>query len=302
MQLSNLKQAPFNTTMMGAMRGALDYYGIPVSDAVLYGASGHAFVLNIHRQLCPSGPYCWDRRPVDALLANVGLRVECLGFFHAESSAEERSAAEGRLREALASGTPCSLTNMENQLITGCDDTGFLTAQPWPCTDFPPRHLTFATWSELGTEIHMDFHVLHRAEPADLAMAVADSLRYAVDLWRNPKAHSGGHYGMGPEAYANWKQAVLDGHGASHGAWWNGTVWSECRARAADYFREVAPVLPSPEDAQELGDGYAALAALLERCADKAVAAETKVTLLAEAQEREEACIARIEALLVRMA
>ena len=118
MRLESLKQAPFNTTMMGAMRGALDYYGIAASDAFLYGASGHAFVMNIHKELCPSGPYCWNREPVDALLANVGLRVEALGFFHAGSGAEERARVEARLRESLAAGVPCFLLNMENQLIT----------------------------------------------------------------------------------------------------------------------------------------------------------------------------------------
>jgi hypothetical protein len=29
MKISGLVQAPFNTTMMGVMRGALNYYGLP---------------------------------------------------------------------------------------------------------------------------------------------------------------------------------------------------------------------------------------------------------------------------------
>jgi len=295
MQLGNLRQPPFNCTMMGALRGALDYYGSPVSDAILYGASGHAFVLNIHRELCPSGPYCWNPEPVDALLENVGLRREPLGFFHPGSTAEERATVESRLRESLGAGAPCMLLNMENQLITGWDDTGFLTAQPWPGMDFPPKHLTFGSWAELGAQFHVDFHVLHRCEPADLRKAVADSLRYAVDLWRNPKAHTGEHYGMGPDGYANWSAAVEAGHGASHGNWWNGTVWAECRARAADYFREAAPLLPSGADAAVLTGEYAAIAARLDQCAGKELKAGAKVALLAEAAGREDACIARIE-------
>jgi hypothetical protein len=302
MLLDNLKQPPLNTTMMGVMRGALDYYGLPASDAVLFGASGHAFVLNIHKELCPSGPYCWDQGVVRALLANVGLRVEFLGFFHPGSSAEERAAVEARLRDALQAGTPCSLQNMENQLITGLDDTGFLTAQPWPGVDFPPSHLTFGTWAELGDGIHMDFFVLHRCQPANLRTAVAASLGTAVELWRNPKAYIGGAYGMGPDAYANWVEAVRQGHGQSHGSWWNGVVWAECRAQAAGYFREIAPVLPSPADSEALADGYAAIAGLLAKCADKELEAAPKERLLAEAAEREESCVARIERLLAAMA
>ena len=301
MQLDGLIQAPFNCTMMGAMRGALDYYGLQVSDAVLFGASGHAFLLNIHRELCPSGPYCWNPAPADALLANIGLRVEPLGFFHTGSGAAERAAVEAHLRESLAAGVPCSLLNMENQLITGWDDTGFLTAQPWPGMDFPPKHLTFDTWEELGNEVHMDFRVLHRAEPADLPTAVTASLRYAVDLWRNPKTHTSENYGMGPDAYANWSAAVRDGHGGGHGSWWNAMVWSECRTRAADYFREVAHWLPPGADAETLATEYAEIASRLARCGDKELDAACKLDLLADAAERERACLERIEALLPRL-
>ncbi len=301
MQLDNLKQAPFNCTMMGVMRGALDYYRVPVSDAVLYGASGHAFVLNIHKELCPSGPYCWNRGPVDALLANVGLRLEFLGFFEDGAGAEERAAVEARLRESLGAGVPCSLTNMENQLITGWDETGFLTAQPWACNDFPPKHLAFGTWAELTDGIHMDFYVLHRAEPADPKKAVVDSLQYAADLWCNPKAHAGGAYGMGPDGYTNWVEAVKAGHGVGHGNWWNGTVYAECRARAADYLKEVAALLPSRTDAEALSAGYAAIADNLCQCSSKELEADRKVKLLAEAAEREEACVAGIRKALAAM-
>ena len=45
---------------MGVVKGAMDYSGIKTSDARAFGGSGHAFLINVHRQLCPSGPHCWD--------------------------------------------------------------------------------------------------------------------------------------------------------------------------------------------------------------------------------------------------
>ena len=87
----------------------------------------------------------------------------------------------------------------------------------------------------------------------------------------------------------------------SGGNWWNGTVWAECRARAADYFREIASLLPSASEADALSTEYGAVAALLNRCSSKELEAETKVTVLAEAAEREEACIRRIEEALARI-
>jgi hypothetical protein len=301
MKLQNLRQAPFSTTMMGVMRGALDYFCLPASDAFLYGATGHAFVVNIHRELCPSSPYCWQRGCVEALAGNLGLGVERLGFFGRDSSPDQRAAAERRLRESLGSGDVAFLMNMENQLVTGEDETGFLTAQPWPGMDFPPGHLTFGTWTELGDEIHMDLYLVRKTEPRPVARSVRESLRYAVDLWRNPTAHSWDGYGVGPNGYANWMGALRAGHGAGHGARWNAMVWSECRARAAEYIHEIAPLLPPTAGADGVAAEYSTVASSLERCAGSDIATDEKLALLASAREKEERCIGKIEQALAAM-
>jgi hypothetical protein len=79
-------------------------------------------------------------RPKDGLcIGNLGLEMTDLGFFAPQSTPQDRAAVEQRVREALDAGIPCSLINLENQLITGYDHTGFFTAQPWaPKVDFPP--------------------------------------------------------------------------------------------------------------------------------------------------------------------
>jgi len=299
MELAMLKQPPFNCTYMGVLRGVCDYYGLGVSDAFLYGATGHAFVMNIHKALCPSGPYCFDREPVETLAENLGLRTTGLGFFHAGSTKEERSAAEATLISALDRGAPCYLVNMEFQLLTGYDETGFLTAQPWPGMDFPQAHITFGTWAELGEQVHMDFYILERSDPAPRGDAVLASLRYAVDLWRNPRVYTGENYGVGRDAYANWVSAVRAGHGSSHGNWWNGTVWAECRRQASAYFGEIADLLP--DDAPALAEDYGAIAGALERCSAKDLADAEKVGLLEDAAEREAAAIVKIEGVLAKV-
>ena len=118
-----------------------------------------------------------------------------------------------------------------------------------------------------------------------MAAAVAASLRYAVDLWRQPERHAGPPYGAGARAYDNWEAAVRAGHGSSHGNWWTATVWSECRTMAGQYLAEVAPILPL--DAEGLADEYAAIGERLQHASDKELAAEPKLALLAEARGRE---------------
>ena len=54
-------QAPaIATSMLGSLYGAIRTWDDTISLTDLFGYSGHAFILNIERTLCPSGPTAWD--------------------------------------------------------------------------------------------------------------------------------------------------------------------------------------------------------------------------------------------------
>lgn len=289
MELANLAMKNFNTTLLGVLRGVVNYFGLPGSDAMLFGGSGHAFLINIHRQLCPSGPYCWNHAPYARLITNLGVEMSDHGFFSPQSSEDARKQLDELIVGLLDRGTPCALLNMENQLITGYDETGFLTAQPWaPCVDFPQKHLTFGSWAEFGDVYHVNYFSYYRCEPAPVRTTVADSLRYALDMLAIPSAPTCEAYGAGLRAYDYWIGAVNDGAGSSHGNWWNGTVWAECRQMAAQYFREIGTAVPgASETVAVLAERYAIIAANLARAADKELDTGEKVALLAETRELE---------------
>ena len=44
MKSYGIRQAPFHTTLLGVLRGVADHLEIGVSDAMLFGGSGHAFL------------------------------------------------------------------------------------------------------------------------------------------------------------------------------------------------------------------------------------------------------------------
>lgn len=119
MKITHLTMPPLNTTLIGVLKGAAAYFGLAHSDPMLFGASGHAFLINVHEQLCPSGPYCWNTAGFDRLIGNLGVRRTDLGFFGPDSRAQDRGQVEAQLRSALDQGIPCALLNLENQLITG---------------------------------------------------------------------------------------------------------------------------------------------------------------------------------------
>ena len=131
--------------------------------------------------------------------------------------------------------------------------------------------------------------MLEKVTPSDRLTAILDSLVYAIDLHENPSAHSYEQYGIGPEAYAHWIDAAPD-HGASHGNWWNATVWSECRTMASRYMEEIGKEYGHvSQQASQLKGAYAGIATALHTVSARDMDAAEKVKLLRETAEREAA-------------
>jgi hypothetical protein len=298
MKLKNLVQSPLNTTFMGVAHGVLSYYGIEVTDSILFGLSGHGFAINIHREVCPSGPYCWNTEPVRKMLSHLGIRMCSLGTFSGISAGEGRTHAEGLMRIHLDSGHPCSLVNMENQLVTGYDDSAFQTAQPWPGNDYPPKTLSFATWQELGEEIHISLFAFIQCQPQLLGPAIESSLRFAVSAWREPAIHTSEPYGFGPIAYDNWCRAIEAGFGTTHGNWWNGTVWAECRKQMKSYFCEISHELTDERLGSALSILYGQIGSLLEEVSDRRLQSDLQIEKLRKAKALEEKAVCLIETYL----
>ena len=123
-------------------------------------------------------------------------------------------------------------------------------------------------------------------------------MRFAVDLYRHGDRYADPDYGLGPVAYAYWQDAIAE-HGQSHGNWWNASVWSECRRRAAEYLAASAAALPEAgERLQQLSADYAAIGERLAGAADRDLPLDRKRPLIAEAAQREADAVAGIESLL----
>ena len=300
------QQPPYDTSLMGVAKGALEHFGVACTKAEAFVLAGHAFVINIHEALCPSGPYCWDQAPCRELLKDLGLAMTPLGMAHANAPAADKEALEGTVREAMASGALCSLLHLDNQLLLGHDDAGFVLAQPWggAIESTPPR-LTFGTWAECANGPPVAFFKLAPC-PATFSegvgpAAIHAALDYALALWRESERHAEPGYALGEGAYDHWLAALDAGHGDEHGNWWNGVVWAECREQAGDFFQRLAAAeFPGPIDqtaAKQLAIDYRALSRLLYRAADKTATVEAKRQFVAEAKALDAECMAKIAAL-----
>jgi hypothetical protein len=86
---------------MGVLAGIANYYELGISEAMLYDGSGHAFIINVHKELCPSGPYCWKYYVFHRLAGNLGIDIIDHEFFSTGSSAQNRAKLESTLIEWL---------------------------------------------------------------------------------------------------------------------------------------------------------------------------------------------------------
>jgi len=301
-RLEKLSQPPLNTTMMGVLKGVSDYHGLDLDDPLVFGLSGHAFLINIHVELCPSGPYVWKRETMDPLIENMGMKMTDLGFFSPMSPLEDKRRVGKQMRDALDAAIPCSLINMENQIIDGYDETGFFTAQPWaPHNLFPPGRLTFDTWEEFGDEYHVNFYTIEKVKPIGRKDAIIASLDYAIDMHRNPGKYSTEAYGVGPKAYDNWISAVPLS-GSSHGNWWNAIVWSESRFMAAEYFVEIGREHKVVSGlCLQLKNRHLNISENLKKVSSKEMAPEEKIEMLKETKSWEADAAGDVETLVAAL-
>lgn len=72
-RLPGIEQLPLDATRIGALHGVARYLGLNHTPATVYGGTGHAFLININKILCPSGPLVWRRERFDALVRNLGI-------------------------------------------------------------------------------------------------------------------------------------------------------------------------------------------------------------------------------------
>lgn len=295
-------QPPLNTSLMGVVQGVLNHYGTNIQPAEAYSCSGHAFFINIHDEICPSGPYCWNHESFLERLGNLGLAARVVGAFNPKEP-ESGVEIDAEVARAITEGKVCSVLWMEHQLIIDMDEERYQLALPWSEMDVTPPHLTRDSWEEVQQGPPLVFLAFDQCDLASVENRRRCALEFAVQVWRDgQQLELNPQYGVGQRAYEKWKSGLASGFGENHGNWWNSMVWSECRRQAADYFSAWAQE-PTADGLQlrELSEKYGELAHLLGEAGDRTRTTEQKVESVAAAQSLDEECVNGLKRLLQRM-
>jgi len=238
--LDNLLWVPRWASHLGCIKGCLRFLGKEVSDGWLFGGTGHAFVLNIAGQVCPSGPTDWDNRRFIELGRNIGYIVEGIEEYcpdRKRSLPEAQRLAWDYVRNCLAAGLPCygwELRVPEFYVIYGYDEAGYYVSGP-ECDDGEGP----VSWKELGTsEIGVvAVSSVQATEPADDVTVVREALLYALDLGHNRRRWTDGVGGL--EGFGTWIKLLREGRAGHFGTRYNAAVWAESRKYAVEFFEEA---------------------------------------------------------------
>lgn len=128
--LNRLKYRNFWVTRLGALKACMEFLGKTDSDAWLFGATGHAFVLNVAPDACSSGPTAWNCDMITNLAHNLGVSVNAVNSWRTEHDfALKQKIAWENTKRALDKGLPCygwELGIPEFYTICGYNDHGYL--------------------------------------------------------------------------------------------------------------------------------------------------------------------------------
>jgi hypothetical protein len=225
---------------LGCIKGCLDYLGIDVSDAMLYGATGHGFIINMHEEVCPSGPTAWNTRRMTTLGQNLGYKTDAvLAFRSARDFATQQEAAWQLARTAIDAGHPCYAWEIEIPefyIINGYNETGYFYSGPMKDEGAGPKR-----WRELGmTEIGiLELYSVTPGTSEKPEKILREALAFALEFAEHPGDMVQEHYHSGIAGFDAWIRAVESGTASDMGMQYNTAVWTECRSFAAQFLHEI---------------------------------------------------------------
>jgi len=243
----DVKYVPTWLTWVGSVTGCLRALGLQVDEADVAGMTGYAFVLSVHKELCPSGPTMFDWGTLDGGVNILGRSTVAFGcgdchtgnFINERTRAHCRKAFELIARE-VQEGRPCVFWGAyvpEFAIAVGVEKgsiiaTSYKSARgeeeppiPYDGIDAPggPYVLAFPTPTAIPN-----------------AQVVGDRLAVgkAHQLLTGPSAFA--DYGFGLAGYEYWIKALQGSTASPWGAAYCAQCYAEGRGFARSFLARVA--------------------------------------------------------------
>jgi hypothetical protein len=246
-----LKRRPYFISHLGAIHGCIDFLGVDIDPAWIFGATGYAFMINVPKGVGCWGPTAWDWQTIMARTPNIGIDTSewTLSFKNRADFVDMKTAAIDFTRTNFSEGIPlygCEFGHPEFYTITGIEDSGF-TYLWWNVLE-DKGYTVLRTWEDFGlVDVGILFvgSVRKTGTTLDDMKTISDALHFALTV-RDSEASALGGQSIGIKAYDTWIESLQDGSlsegpwchpdGTSHNAW----CWCECRGYAVKFLQICA--------------------------------------------------------------
>jgi len=272
--IENAAVVPCWTTFLGAMAGALcaaDNADCDIED--LAGRTGFAFRLNIHSDVCPSGPTAIP--PHDAVRRAFDQVGWDFDYYFSASSDNTFPLAQNRavaaIEASILRGVPAIVWGVgvpEFCLVTGFDsDDRRFTVSTLMGADSDAKGVSYGELG-LGPVPFLEVVIpLERVE-VDPSRVAREALGFAVSHARGRDLRLPG-YANGLAAYALWMESLTSRRAGAFGVAYNAQVYAQARSFAKEYLADLVsenllgsrdPLARAAESYERVADNLASLA------------------------------------------
>ncbi len=273
----------FCSSVHGAQYTAMRTIGAPITYEQLLGASGMAFRIQAHDEMCPSSPHsCCGRMCVDGAIKALPWKARAFHFFKPEAKEPGRKERETEMRAVVRAsidrGVPVQYGSCEDGNIVGYLDGGAKWLCVHPYYKDGREMFVFGESGQAfpdcggdlpwGVTVFTDPKAEEETAPRrDLAL---HAMKQAVEMWHEDKQEA---YFMGERAWEHWLGWLKsvdtakpdDVRGGMQGNFWIYATLFEYRIAAATWLRECQEDFEQPvrEHMFAAANHYTQLAAAL---------------------------------------
>ena len=238
-KLDKLHWTPRWVSHLGCVKGCLNYLGVEITDAWLYGGTGHAFVINVNPESCPSGPTAWRTMMLGELAPNLGYQVDIVLGLKGENFLSTQEKAWSFTRQAIDDRLPVyawELEIPEYYVIYGYDEVGYYYSGPGADDGKGPK-----PWQELGDSGIgiIEVYRLQPVLPKEPSVVVKSAFQNILNHASNPPDWIFEGYASGIKAYDLWINGLENGRASRSGMGYNAAVWAECRRFGVEFLEEA---------------------------------------------------------------
>jgi len=235
-------------TWIGSTTSCLNALGVDCDRADVAGMTGYAFIMSVHKELCPSGPTVFDWGSLLSGISALGRStlmfqsIDChTGDFKCDRTREHCRQVFELVRREIEAGRPCVLWGTyvpEFGVVYGIEGENYLVKTfkecmneeqppiPYDGIDAPggPYMLGFPSKTEFKEEWYPSF------EKNAIGTGVAN-LTKTIHFT---------NYAIGLNAYGQWIKALEENKAHVFGNAYNAQCWSEAKFFAHEFIAKLA--------------------------------------------------------------